>query len=122
MDHTLNYYNQNANQFVEGTLSVDFQQTQDRFLEKLTADAYILDFGCGSGRDTKYFLKKGYQVDATDGSEELCKIASAYTGISVRQMLFEELDAIKKYDGIWACLSILHLSKKTLMDVLKKWR
>lgn len=120
MVNTLNYYNQNANQFVEGTLSVDFQQTQDRFLEKLTAGACVLDFGCGSGRDTKYFLKKGYQVDATDGSEELCKIASAYTGISVRQMLFEELDAIKKYDGIWACSSILHLSKKTLMDVLKK--
>ena len=65
MVNTLNYYNQNANQFVEGTLSVDFQQTQDRFLEKLTAGACVLDFGCGSGRDTKYFLKKGYQVERT---------------------------------------------------------
>ncbi len=120
MDNTIKYYNQNANQFVQGTLSVDFKQTQDRFLEKLPAGACILDFGCGSGRDTKYFLEKGYQVDATDGSEELCKMAGAYTGISVRQMLFEELDEIKKYDGIWACSSILHLSKTALTDVLKK--
>lgn len=53
-----------------------------------------MDFGCGSGRDTKYFLGNGYQVDATDGSEELCKIASNYTGISVKRMLFE---AFEKY-------------------------
>ena len=98
MDNTLEYYNKNANQFVRGTLSVDFKQTQDRFLEKLPEVACILDFGCGSGRDTKYFLEKGYQVDATDGSVELCKMAGAYTGINVRQMLFEELDEIKKYE------------------------
>lgn len=120
MDNTLKYYNQNAEQFVQGTLFVDFKQTQDRFLEKLTAGAYILDFGCGSGRDSKYFLEKGYQVDATDGSEELCKIAGDYTGISVKQMFFEDLDERQKYDGIWACSSILHLSKITLADVLKK--
>ena len=120
MDNTLKYYNKNANQFVQGTLSVDFKQTQDKFLNKLTPNACILDFGCGSGRDTKYFLEKGYQVDATDGSEELCKIASDHTGISVKQMLFEELDEVEKYDGIWACSSILHLSKIALTDVLKK--
>ena len=112
MDNTIEYYNKNANQFVQGTLSVDFKQTQDRFRTKLPAGAYILDFGCGSGRDTKYFHENGYQVDAADGSEELCKIASDYTGIKVKQMLFGELCDVDKYDGIWACSSILHLSKK----------
>lgn len=120
MDNTLEYYNQKADEFVQGTISVDFKQTQDRFLEKLIPEAYILDFGCGSGRDTKYFLGNGYQVDATDGSEELCKIASNYTGISVKRMLFEELDEVEKYDGIWACSSILHSSKMALIDILKK--
>lgn len=86
----------------------------------LPAGAYILDFGCGSGRDTKYFLEKGFQVDAIDGSEELCKIACDYTGIKVKQMLFEELHDVDKYDGIWACSSILHLSKPALAGVLKK--
>lgn len=60
------------------------------------------------------------QVDAADGSEELCRLASEYTGILVRQMLFEELDAKAQYDGIWACSSILHLPKDALKDVLKK--
>lgn len=120
MDNTLNYYNQNAAHFVQGTLSVDFKQTQDRFLAKLPVNAYILDLGCGSGRDTKYFLENDYRVDATDGSVELCKIASDYTGINVQQMLFEELNEDGKYDGIWACSSILHLAKPALAKVLKK--
>lgn len=120
MDNTLNYYNKNANQFVQGTLSVDFSDTQDRFLTKLTKGSYILDFGCGSGRDTKYFIGKGYNVDATDGSEELCRIASQHTGITVKQMLFSELNENEKYDGIWACSSILHLPKDELKSVLQK--
>lgn len=119
-NNTLNYYNTNAYSFVSSTLSVDFSQTQDKFLHLLPSAAAILDFGCGSGRDTKYFLDVGMRVDATDGSEELCRLASEYTGIPVRQMLFEELDAKAQYDGIWACSSILHLSQESLKDVLKK--
>lgn len=119
-NNTLNYYNTNAHSFVSSTLSVDFTQTQDKFLKLLSPAASILDFGCGSGRDTKYFLDAGMQVDATDGSEELCRLASEYTGIPVRQMLFEELDAKAQYDGIWACSSILHLSQESLKDVLRK--
>lgn len=119
-DKTLDYYNQNADAFVAGTISVDFKQKQDKFIGRLQAGDYILDFGCGSGRDTKYFLEVGMKVDATDGSEELCKIASKYTDIKVRQMLFQELDEYEKYDGIWACSSILHLPKDELKQVLIK--
>lgn len=120
MSDTLKYYNQNADQFVRETLSVDFTVTQERFLVKLPAGACILDFGCGSGRDAKYFLDRGYRVDAIDGSEELCRLASDYAGIHVKQMLFEELDETEKYDGIWACSSVLHLDKIALKTVLKK--
>lgn len=117
---TLNYYNQNADSFTQGTVSVDFSQVQDKFLERLNVGDYILDFGCGSGRDTKYFLKKGMVVDAIDGSVNLCKLASEYTGIKVRNILFQELDEQEKYDGIWACASILHLPKEELSVVLDK--
>lgn len=116
---TLDYYNKNADNFVANTISVDFKKTQDRFLDKLQGKR-ILDFGCGSGRDTKFFLEKGYEVDAVDGSEELCKAASKYTGIQVRQMLFQELAELNRYDGIWACSSILHLSKDELRIVFPK--
>lgn len=120
LDKTINYYDINAKEFVEGTLNVDFKATQDKFINKLPAKGYILDFGCGSGRDTKYFLAKDFNVDAIDGSIELCKIASEYTNIKVCHMYFNELSIVNKYDGIWACSSILHLSLDDLVDVFKR--
>lgn len=118
--NTIDYYNTNAKTFINSTVSVEFTHMQNRFLNKLPKDAVILDFGCGSGRDTRYFLKKGYHVDATDGSENLCALASEYTGIKVKNMLFQELAEVNKYDGIWACSSILHLPVDELADVMGK--
>lgn len=118
MQDSLNYYNEHAREFSDNTIAVDFKNMQDKFLAYLEPGSRILDFGCGSGRDTKYFLSRGYDTDASDGSEELVKIASEYTGIQVRRMLFQELDVTEKYDGIWACSSILHLPYAELADAI----
>ena len=120
MSNTLNYYNENAKSFIEGTANVDFVSVQDIFLQLLPSYGTILDFGCGSGRDTKYFIEHGYKVDAIDGSIELCKLASEYTGIDVKHMLFQELTDARKYDGIWACASILHVKRTELPEILQK--
>lgn len=120
MENSLYYYNKHAREFADNTKLVDFKSMQDKFLAYLEPGSRILDFGCGSGRDTKYFLSEGYETDAVDGSEELVKIASEYTGIQVRRMLFQELDETEQYDGIWACSSILHLPYGELAEVLEK--
>lgn len=120
MESTIEYYNKIASEYANETLSVDFTQMQDDFLKYLPESGRILDFGCGSGRDTKYFLSKGYMVDAIDGSEKMCQIACQNTGILVKNMLFEELNAVEEYNGIWACASILHLTKKELPAILQK--
>ena len=117
MVDVIEYYNKNASIFVKETQNVDFHVTQICFQNKLALGAEILDFGCGSGRDTKYFLSQGYRVDAVDGSSEMCRLAGEYTGIPVRRMLFQDLKAENIYDGIWACSSILHLPYHELKDV-----
>ena len=101
-------YKDHAQDFVKGTLSADMSEARQHFLQCLPESARILDFGCGSGRDTKAFLDLGYQVDACDGSEELC------------HMFFQDLNETDVYDGIWACASILHLPKEELAAVLRK--
>ena len=120
MTTTIDYYDKNATEYSESTIGVDFSATQERFLRYIPLHAKILDFGCGSGRDAKYFLDKGYDVDAIDGSKEFCRLASVYTGIIVKQMFFQELASVNEYDGIWACASILHLQKDDLILVLHK--
>lgn len=117
---TIQYYNENAEQFVNTTLDVNFTEMQDTFLSMLRKGSYILDFGCGSGRDTRYFLEHGFVVDAVDGSLEMCKRASDITGIRVKHMMFDELNETNKYDAIWACSSILHLSYMQLVAVFNK--
>ena len=117
---TLRYYKEQQAAFVAGTLNADMEETRKRFLAYLAPGARILDFGCGSGRDTKAFLDLGYRVDATDGSEEICELASKFTGIEVVPMHFSGLCAIDVYHGIWACASILHLPKAELKSVLAK--
>ena len=119
---TLDYYNQNSKQFVHDTQDVKFTEIQDYFLSNLKPGALILDFGCGSGRDTKYFLGKGYSVEAIDGSEELVKIARENTGIEVKQMLFQDLNETERYDGIFACASILHVPSKELPDIIARMK
>lgn len=119
-NNTLGYYDSHADEFYKSTVNVELATMQECFLAKLKKGSYILDFGCGSGRDTKYFLEQWYCVDSVDGSKELCKLASEYTGIEVKNMLFQELVEVDKYDGIWACSSILHLSIDELSDVMRK--
>lgn len=119
-NNTLGYYDSHADEFYKSTVNVEFATMQERFLAKIQKGSYIFDFGCGSGRDTKYFLEQGYQVDAIDGSKELCRLASEYTGTEVRNMFFQELSEVDKYDGIWACSSILHLPVDELAEVMRK--
>lgn len=119
-NNTLGYYNKNSVDFVDSTRDVDFREIQDKFLGLIAPKSLILDFGCGSGRDTKYFLSKGYIVEAWDGSIELCKAASEFTQIDVKNKLFQDLSASSLYDGIWACSSILHLPLNDLILVMKK--
>ncbi len=117
---TLGYYDDHADVFYKNTVNADLGKIQERFLAKLQQRAYILDFGCGSGRDVRYFLERGFRVDAIDGSKELCKLACENTGIEIKNMLFQELEESGVYDGIWACSSILHLPVDELETVMCK--
>ena len=117
---TLDFYNSNYSAFIQDTVSADMSFAQEKFAALLPGRGTILDFGCGSGRDTKYFIDKGFNVTATDGCKEFCEAASKYTGIKVKNQLFTELNDIDKYDGVWACSSILHASKPDLKIIFKK--
>lgn len=117
---TIDYYNQNAEAFVQGTLHADMHAHYNRFLPYLPDHARILDLGCGSGRDTLFFLQKGYDVVPVDGSEEVCKEAERILGFAVRCLRFEELDYYNEFDGIWACASLLHVPKADILSIMNK--
>lgn len=120
MKLNLNYYDINAVEFFESTFQVDMESLYQSFLRYLPDNALILDLGCGSGRDTLAFKKKGYQVVATDYSKKLVDKASKLVGIDVRFESFYELSELNLYDGIWASASLLHCERKRLPEVIGK--
>ena len=115
---TIDYYNKHAEEFTASTFKVEMESLYAPFLRYLPEQASILDLGCGSGRDSFAFKNKGYQVEAIDYSAELVKKAKELTGIEVRQQSFYELNESEKYDGIWACASLLHCDRDCLPEVI----
>lgn len=120
MSKTIDYYNNNADEFFESTVNADMCDQYSLFEKCLPDHARVLDCGCGSGRDTKYFLKRGYAVEAFDASQELCKKASKLTGIDVQNMLFQDMQYESEFDGVWACSSLLHVPADELVDTFEK--
>ncbi|MEK5743813.1 class I SAM-dependent methyltransferase [Acinetobacter variabilis] len=115
----VDYYNQNSEQFFQTTLNVNMESLYQAFLVHLPNRGYILDLGCGSGRDTLAFKNKGYQVEALDYSKALVEKATALTGIPIRYQSFYDLNDQGIYDGIWACASLLHCKRDRLADVMQ---
>ena len=112
------YYDIHAKEYAELTVKADMSPAYDRFLAYLPAGAAILDAGCGSGRDSLCFMKKGYDVTMLDASEGMCKCAEELTGRKALCMGFHEIEFADRFDGIWACASLLHVSEKELENVL----
>ncbi len=120
VDPSVDYYNQNAQAFFADTAHLDMTALYQMFERRLPPHPHILDAGCGSGRDTRYFLSRGYQVTAVDASAEMVKLAAALTGHPILQRTFLELDYVDTFDGIWASASLLHVPRSQITAVLAR--
>ncbi len=116
----MDYYENNAAAFVESTRLVDMQPLYQRFLPLLPKYASILDAGCGSGRDAKYFIEQGYKVTAFDASAKIAALAEKEVGQAVSVQRLQDIPYQNQFDGIWACASLLHASAKELPDVFHR--
>lgn len=119
LNTTLDYYNNNARSYFDSTINANMQDGYELFLKYLKGNK-ILDFGCGSGRDVKYFKSLGYDVDGIDGSQELCDLATNYTNVNIKCMDFNDFNEVDKYDGIWCSGTLLHVEKDNLKNILLK--
>jgi len=118
------YYENNAQEFIDRTISIDMVDLYKTFLEAMPAidgTAHILDAACGSGRDTSYFLSQGYKITAFDSSPALVRHAADLTGHTILEMSFMDMIWVEEFDGIWCSASLLHCRKHAIEDIMVKF-
>jgi SAM-dependent methyltransferase len=113
-DQTVAYYDAHAVRYARYTLPACMGTLYDQFLALVPPGGHILDAGSGSGRASLEFKRRGYKVTAVDASRELARLASEVIGQAVGVLRFQELTFEEAFDGIWACASLLHVSRGVL--------
>jgi SAM-dependent methyltransferase len=116
------YYNKNAQLYYERTIKGCRLEFRERFLAQLKPGGRILDVGCGTGREARFFEELGYDVTAFDGSEEMIKFASQILKKPPLLMRFQDMNFSKEFDGIWAAASLIHIPPHELKNVISRVR
>lgn len=111
---TVDYYDLNAKEYFLRSLRADIDSIYKQFLNFVSEDGTILDAGCGSGRDTKYFASLGYKVISIDASQEMVKLSSKYTQRKTYLMNFYDLTFEDEFDAIWSMASLIHIPKSDM--------
>ena len=122
MNGTINYYDKNASDYFSKTSQVNLVALYKEFLKYVPAGGLIMDLGCGSGRDVKWFRDHGYDAHGLDASEQLIKIAQDKLNIPVEVGNIENWVADKTFDGIWCCASLMHLDDNSIDRFLSNLR
>jgi len=113
------FYEDHAVEYFSGTSGAQTQFVLDRFLSHLPANAAILDAGCGSGRDLKYFHSRGHCALGIDASTALVQMAAEYSGAPCEVVRIERISYEERFDGVWACASLLHLPRDAFRPALR---
>jgi SAM-dependent methyltransferase len=116
---TLDFYAAEAQAYAERPREAEHRRI-DRFVEDLSPGARILELGCGGGQDSAEMLARGFDVIPTDGSPELAAQAQKRLGRPVRVLLFDDLDEIGAYDGVWAHACLLHAPRPALPGIIDR--
>ena len=96
---TVAYYDAHADEYANGTREIDLTPQRARFLSQVPFRGQILDVGCGSGRDLKFFAGQGYSVTGIDASIALVVRAREYSGVACQVMSFNEIAWKEEFDG-----------------------
>lgn len=115
---TLAFYDKEARAYGQRGDRLGAHKQLEEFVTALPARATVLDLGCGAGRDTQALIDAGCDVTAIDGSAEMAREAEKRIARPVRVALFEDLDYVASFDGVWASASLLHVPRAGLGLVL----
>ena len=117
---TIPFYDEHGQSFFDRTINANLNSLYDAFEKHLPENAHIFEVGCGSGRDAKAFIERGYRVTASDGSATMVKLAQEYLGQEVLHLTFDEIEFENEFDALWANACLLHVPMNDMQSVFQR--
>jgi SAM-dependent methyltransferase len=118
-DPTRDYYEEHAQGYFNQTYDVNLQPLWTQLRQELEPRAFILDLGCGSGRDVRYFADQGFRVVGVDYAANLLRLAKDFTQQPLVLGNFHYPPfRDSAFDAVWAIGSLLHIRRQVIPYVL----
>lgn len=114
-------YNKITKIYADYTFHKLMQFQLNKFISMLPKKAKILDVGCGSGRDARYFKEFGLDVTAIDISDNMLEEAKK----RAKGIKFEKMDMLNmsfennSFDGVWIMATLSDITKEDSPKFLK---
>lgn len=121
---TIKSYDEHAEEYCRFHFNESFENRLDPFISLLPKETFVLDVGCGCGRDTKYLIEQGINTIGIDLSEKVIDEARSYVPkatffkMDMRNLNFKDA----RFGGILAMASILHIPKIQVPGLLTEFR
>ncbi len=114
------YYQKNYKAYHEKTFSIDPTSFLVPLAQRLSADAFILDVGCGSGRDLLWMKNRGFEVIGFERSPGLAELARDNAGCEIIEGDFETYDFTSILaDAVMLIGSLVHVPHERFSEVFK---
>ena len=119
--HTMtDYYQKNYQAYHEKTCAIDPSSFLESLAERLSPEAFILDAGCGSGRDLIWLKQRGFEVFGMERSPGLAQLARENAGCEVIEDDFETYDfSFMEVDAIVLAGALVHIPPDRFSAVFK---
>ena len=111
MHKTLSFYENNAKDLSQRYESAKVENIHALLLKNFPSKSYLLEIGCGSGRDAGFMHSHGYKILATDGSTKMIAHAKYHhpelaNSFKVVQLPFDLAEF--KMLLLMACIALQH--------------
>jgi len=113
------YYETNAAEYHASTAQIDPASFLEPLAQRLAPAATVLDVGCGSGRDMRWFRERGFRPTGLERSASLAALARAHSGCPVIAADFETRDfSGLSFDALVLTGALVHIPHHRLGKVL----
>ncbi|MEJ2655868.1 MAG: class I SAM-dependent methyltransferase [Desulfobacterales bacterium] len=114
------YYHKNYQAYHEKTFSIDPSSFLKPLAQRLPAGAFILDVGCGSGRDLLWMKKRGFEVMGFEQSPGIAELARDNAGCEVIEGNFETYDFSSiLVDAVMLVGALVHVPHQRFPDTFE---